>query len=117
MDETPRPLITAPGACGCLAAAVFVLLTGTMYLFVWAWTGAHCRPPEDCSSSWLDIAWPLVVLLLVAIPLGFATRAVVRALVKRWGPVRGVVIGLAAGLALAWLGVHLLYGGAAGGWF
>ncbi len=69
---------TKGGLCGCFAALFFAWAAGMPFLFVWAWSGAHCEPVPQChQEAELGALAPIAVVLALAALLGFAVRALV----------------------------------------
>jgi hypothetical protein len=68
-----------PGiAAGALAGLVFLFLVSIPFLFVWAWSGAHCEPKPDCQDfAGRAVLVELAVILALALLMGTSVRALV----------------------------------------
>jgi hypothetical protein len=79
MSAPRHPHPRWPGiVAGILSALVFLFVVSFPFLFVWAWSGAHCEPKPDC-QRFAERA--VLVELAVIAGLAVLTGACVRALV------------------------------------
>ena len=71
----------APGLAGCAAGVLFLCLMLLPFLFILAWSEAHCEPVPACQRrSEIRFALEAGVAAAVAAAFGLAVRALVR-----WG--------------------------------
>src|SRR5687768_17092067 len=89
MADSPRLHPRWPGLlAGLLAALLFFPFAALPFLFVWAWSGAHCEPKPDCQDfAGRAVLVELAVILGLAVLAGASVRALVDwALRRRHGP-------------------------------
>jgi len=112
----PRPHPRWPGiVAGLLAALAFLLVVSLPFLFVLAWSGAHCEPKPDC-QRFAERAFlvEMAVILGLTVLTGASVRALVDWAVRRHrgerqapAPRWAVVCLVLLGLAVLWTGSSL----------
>ncbi len=115
MNMPPGPPPRWPGIlAGILAALAFLFIVSIPFLFVLAWSGAHCEPRPDCQRFAERAA---LVEMTVIMGLAVLTGASVRALVdwavrrRRARSGRSEPVPRWAALCLGLLGLLMLWTG------
>lgn len=101
---------------GILSGLVFLVIVSIPFLFVWAWSGAHCEPRPDCQRvAERTVLVELAVVAVLAVLTGASVRALVDWAFRRRGADGGAGAEAAppwAVLCLALLGLLMLWMGA-----
>lgn len=85
MGKAPRTGPRWPGIlAGLLAALAFLFVVSIPFLFVWAWSGAHCEPKPECQRfAGRAVLVELAVIIALAGLMGASVRALVDWAVRR----------------------------------
>jgi hypothetical protein len=98
---------------GCGAAFVIAPVLISAFLFVWAWSGAHCQPKPQCQrGAELNVLLEAMAVFAAAIVVGLALRSLVNWISARdadAGTSRGFIAG-AVVLALAITAIAIVGG-------
>jgi hypothetical protein len=112
----PRPYPRWPGiVLGILSALAFLFFVSIPFLFVLAWSGAHCEPRPDC-QRFAERAFfvELAVIAALAVLTGASVRALVDWAVRRRradGDGRTEALPRWAAIGLGLLGLLMLWTG------